>query len=742
MEYSLTSFNVATLKEELAFLEGSFLEKAFMLKKKYLVLRFNIRKDMLNDEFYHVLPETQAQKQDKNSIDETDGSFETKPNTSISGIEAEKNIRIGNRKAGKYLKLNLFLVPGKSLFLTDKTFDFPMHPPSFVMLLRKYLKNRRLINIQQFEFDRVLILNFASAEEPISLVFELFGKGNAILVKDGVIVQPLHSLSFGYREVRARREYKFPPERFNLHSLDFEEMKNIIATSETDIVRCLAIELNTGGIMAEEILHRLNIHKKTLAREVSKEALEPIFTFIENTLKETKQPGKVRIYQGENRILEIGKTEMESMKEENKIKIKKEISLNRAIEKEFMENSWEKELDREMMETEIGTGTGIENVSQGAGKLQRRIAQQQNSIKLFDRKIEQNTLWGELIYLNYRRLQIIIEGLNRSKEKLGWDGLLEQIKNIEDISSVIPATSEARILLCDKSGAKKSVSINMKKDVNWNATHFYKIAKKMKIKKEGAKKALAISLKLFEKNAKMEQLNEKKMIEEGVKNKKSLPKKQFWFELYRWFITSSGNIVVGGKDAKSNERVVKKYLTPGTRYIHCDTRGAPSVVIRPTENKKSTLDKESIREAGIFAVSHSRGWKNSIVSETAYWVKPEQVSRTPRSGEFLAKGAFIISGKRNYMPRLEMRLAIGMVTIETVEKIMCGPVNALKTHSDQYIVLESGGTEKNTLANRIAKIFNVPMETILSLLPSGKSHIVSFHGINEDGTPGKYKQEK
>ena len=55
------------------------------------------------------------------------------------------------------------------------------------------------------------------------------------------------------------------------------------------------------------------------------------------------------------------------------------------------------------------------------------------------------------------------------------------------------------------------------------------------------------------------------------------PKKQ-WFEKFRWFKSSDGYIVVGGKDASSNEIIVKKHLEKNDLYFHTELRGAPSTV--------------------------------------------------------------------------------------------------------------------------------------------------------------------
>ena len=40
-------------------------------------------------------------------------------------------------------------------------------------------------------------------------------------------------------------------------------------------------------------------------------------------------------------------------------------------------------------------------------------------------------------------------------------------------------------------------------------------------------------------------------------------------------------------------------------------------------------------EAGEFAVAFSRGWREGVGSADVYWVKPEQLSKSGPSGEFV-----------------------------------------------------------------------------------------------------------
>ena len=57
-------------------------------------------------------------------------------------------------------------------------------------------------------------------------------------------------------------------------------------------------------------------------------------------------------------------------------------------------------------------------------------------------------------------------------------------------------------------------------------------------------------------------------------------RKKMWFEKFYWFVSSSGQLVLGGRDARQNELLVKRYLRASDLYVHADVHGASSVVIR------------------------------------------------------------------------------------------------------------------------------------------------------------------
>lgn len=135
--------------------------------------------------------------------------------------------------------------------------------------------------------------------------------------------------------------------------------------------------------------------------------------------------------------------------------------------------------------------------------------------------------------------------------------------------------------------------------------------------------------------------------------------------------------------------------------MSCRYLGAPHVVIKDGQK----AGEKTIFEACQFAVSMSRAWSEGLYSADAYWVYPNQVKKQAPSGEFLPKGAFMVYGKRNWMYGIPLKLAVGIINYEGEDLVMCGPVDALKTHAKRYIVIRPGDTKKSELVKKIKKIF-------------------------------------
>ncbi len=256
------------------------------------------------------------------------------------------------------------------------------------------------------------------------------------------------------------------------------------------------------------------------------------------------------------------------------------------------------------------------------------------------------------------------------------------------------------------------IEIDPKKSLEENASLFFEKAKRFKVKAERAKDALIdIEKKKREIEKKIEKIkkSEEKEIEKIMEKREKRLKKK-WFHGYRWFITSNGFLVVAGKDASSNESLIKKHLDSNDLVLHCELIGSPFVVIK---NGKTASDMD-IRETADFAVTFSRAWKEGIYSYKVAIINPDQLSKTPNSGEYLSKGAFIIRGKTRSIDG-NLNLCLGVKDKE----VMSGPRSAIEKHCEKYVCLIPGKIDKSIIARQLRKKLNVAIEDILRALPAG-----------------------
>lgn len=178
------------------------------------------------------------------------------------------------------------------------------------------------------------------------------------------------------------------------------------------------------------------------------------------------------------------------------------------------------------------------------------------------------------------------------------------------------------------------IVIDPNKSVFENAARYYELAKKYRRKAERLKEYL--------------QKKKKKQVRNTVTRKKE------WYEKFYWFFTSGGFLAIGGKDAKTNQIVVRRYMESKDLYFHADVHGASSVILK----KGQEAGERDIYETCVFAACYSSAWKYGLLVCDVFYVLPEQVSLSAPSGEYLPKGGFLIRGEKNIMKDVELRLDV------------------------------------------------------------------------------------
>ena len=87
--------------------------------------------------------------------------------------------------------------------------------------------------------------------------------------------------------------------------------------------------------------------------------------------------------------------------------------------------------------------------------------------------------------------------------------------------------------------------------------------------------------------------------------------------------------------------------------MHADIHGASVVIVKGRTEKMD--------EVAQFAASYSGAWRSGHFSADVYSAQPDQVSKTPQAGEFVARGSFIVRGERTYYRNIPLAVGIGLV---------------------------------------------------------------------------------
>ncbi len=632
--------------------------------------------------------------------------------------------------------------------------DAPGRPPNFAKMLRNRLSGADFVGVEQYEFDRILTFEFAREDGNTRIVAELFGQGNvAALDETGEVVGALETVRLKSRTVAPGSQYEYPASRLNPLDVSFDAFVRKMDESDTDVVRTLATQLNLGGLYAEEVCSRAGVEKTLDIADATEEQYRALHDAIAR-LDERLHAGELdpRVYEdGDGNVVDVTPfplTEHEDLPSAGY------DSFNAAVDDYF----YRLEREEETEEPEEAA-SGKPDFAAEIAKQQRIIEQQEGAIEGFEQQAERERERAELLYANYDLVDEVLSTVQDAREEgVPWDEIEETLS--AGAERGIPA-AEA---VTDVDGSEGTVTVELDDTeieldatagVEVNADALYQEAKRIEGKKEGAKEAIEATREELEavKRRKEEweaeeEADEEPEDEEAADHeptdwlaRSSVPLRTTdeWYERFRWFHTSDGYLVIGGRNADQNEELVKKYMDKHDRFFHTQAHGGPVTLLKaagPSEAAEPVdFDEETLRQAAQFAVSYSADWKAGRGAGDAYMVDPDQVSKTPESGEYLEKGGFAIRGDRTYFEDVPCRVAVG-VQCEPVTRVIGGPPAAIRDRVATSVELEPGMYAQNDAAMMVYREFKerftdqsfvrkvASADLIQEFLPPGGSEIV------------------
>jgi predicted ribosome quality control (RQC) complex YloA/Tae2 family protein len=626
--------------------------------------------------------------------------------------------------------MRLVMDAGRRLHLTAYALESPLVPPAFCMALRKHLRGAWLTDVTQHEFERIVTFQFKTREGSLKLILELFGDGNVILIGEKAeILQALTFKRMRDRNILRNAVFRFPPSisqnpfRVTLDTLH----EALVASGDSEVVRATARFLGVGGFYAEEILLRAKVEKTRACGDLKDSDFGAIFVQLQSLLSAVSE-GKVEpsiVLAEDGAFLDVAPF---MLKRYEGYKLQYFNTYNLALDEFYAKvTTIERAVD----------SSQIDNLTREAERLKRIIAEQEQALREAENEVEKNRQIGNAIYANSAEVEQLLEKFAEAKKER------KELRSIPEKPETEASTGKAKIRVESFDARNQAVniileglhfSLSLRKSLFENAAEYYDRSKKAKQKSNGAQSALDASRGKFAEAersiSQSEALALLKPEEEMRRLVKLKDRTKEWFEKFRWFRSSEGFLVVGGRDSVSNEVLIKKHTAPEDMVFHAEITGSPFVVVK-SEGKD--VGEQTIREAGEFAASYSRAWREGTGSADVYWVKPDQLSKSGPSGEYVPHGAFAVYGKRNWTRGVLLKLAIGVILNEE-PVFIGGPVDTVKKRTDLYATIVPGDITGKEILKRILgflasklpkeqreKVTRASIESIREMVPYTKA---------------------
>jgi hypothetical protein len=182
------------------------------------------------------------------------------------------------------------------------------------------------------------------------------------------------------------------------------------------------------------------------------------------------------------------------------------------------------------------------------------------------------------------------------------------------------------------------------------------------------------------------------------------------YETYRWFFTSNGILVVGGKSDEQNELAIRYFLKPEYTVMHTSAPGSPFMIIQSAKPNKKDLD-----ETAIYCACFSQQWKKSKGKKIEIDVfKGNQIYKA----KTMKTGTFGVKGKKT-----TMKVKPELVLVIQKGKLRAVPKTARET---KLAEIKPGKLSKEKAVEKISKKikdkyhFPVSKEEIMKAIPSNQ----------------------
>ncbi len=311
--------------------------------------------------------------------------------------------------SGNYKLLLSASASNARVHLTSQSYENPMVPPVFCMLLRKHLQGGKIIAVSQIEFDRVLRIDVETRNElgdlcVRSIIIEIMGRhSNIILIQeDNKIMDCAKHVDFtvsAVRQVLPGLYYEAPPtqDKISPESADALSLLNKLEACGDDMLldKFLLSEIEgLSPLIAREIVYGFKGNTTVTKSEISTaHFITYVCSFLVDICKENYSPSIV--FDGENKPIAFSCVKLSQYS--NSAKVEPAPSISEAIDTYF-----DMRAKRERMEQR--SASLIKLVGNNISRCEKKLAMHRDNIEK-SKKRETYKIYGDLITANIYRIE-------------------------------------------------------------------------------------------------------------------------------------------------------------------------------------------------------------------------------------------------------------------------------------------------------------------------------------------------
>lgn len=455
----------------------------------------------------------------------------------------------------------------------------PVEAPMFLMLLRKYLLNSRIADIEQANHDRIVKFKFNTLTElqdktELSLVCEIMGRhSNVILVgQDGLIIDAIRRVSVGMSSVRLilpRVEYVLPPTQQKADPMlaDRSAFENVLRGTKFPEKALSTAFYGLSPKIAAILLQHLNHDGENVQQTAEK--LTAFYKKLDNGLLSAS-------------IVRAGDTELLLPFTQFSLESESFGSVGEAADKFYRRRSEDESIKRRTGSIERIIQNSIQRIERKIDKFNLAIGD--------EAEIEKLKLFGELLTANMYSIPV------RCKEAA-------VLNYYEDPPEMIVIPLDEQLSAAD------------------NAQAYYKKYRKAKVARDTAAvklkealyeleylKGVELDLQYCAADSDLDEIKTELVrggyIRDNFSKRAKLPKAK-----PHSFISSDGIEILVGKNNTQNDRLTFKESSPGDMWLHTKDIHGSHVIIREI----GEIPVATLNEAGCLAAYFSQAKNSSLV---------------------------------------------------------------------------------------------------------------------------------